>query len=174
MGTMRYVVTVENQVFEIDVGRDGRVWVNNRPYDVDFSGLDGRPECSLLVDHRSYEAHIEQAEPDECQMVVAGRPYRARLRHEGRCDLKDDDCPLDSVDIGDVRAPLPGLLVAVPVTVGQRVTSGEVVAVLESMKMNLELCASQSGIVQAVHATPGMDVGQGEVVVKVGSEEQHE
>jgi biotin carboxyl carrier protein len=146
---MRYVVTVEEQVFEIDVGRDGRVWVNNRPYDVDFSGLDGRPECSLLVDHRSYEAHIEQAEPDECQMV-------------------------DSVDIGEVRAPLPGLLVAVPVTVGQRVMSGEVVAVLESMKMNLELCASQSGVVQSVHATPGMDVGQGEVVVKVGSEEQHE
>lgn len=167
---MRYIVTVEEQVFEIDVGRDGRVWVNDRPYDVDFQDLDGCPECSLLVDHRSYEAHVERVVQDECQMVVAGRPYRARLHHGGRCDLGDGDGHLDSAGTGEVRAPLPGLLVAVPVTVGQRVTSGEVVAVLESMKMNLELCASQSGVVQSVHATPGMDVGQGDVVVSVRPE----
>ena len=67
---MRYVITVEGETFEIDVGREGRVWVNDRPYDVDFQGLDGRPECSLLVDHRSYEAHVEHAALEETRPTV--------------------------------------------------------------------------------------------------------
>ena len=163
---MRYVITVEEEVFQIDVGREGRVWVNDRPYNVDLRGLDGRPEYSLLVDHCSYEAHVEQVARDECRMVVAGRPYRVCLQG-GRCRPQDGVDRLDSTEMGDVCAPLPGLLVAVPVTVGQHVMSGEVVAVLESMKMNLELCAPWGGVVQSVHATLGMDVGQGDAVVNI-------
>lgn len=165
---MRYVITVEEEVFQIDVGREGRVWVNDRLYDVDLQGLDGRPEYSLLVDHRSYEAHVEQVARDEYRMEVAGRPYRACLQQEGQCRPQDDTGCSDSTEMSAVCAPLPGLLVAVPVTVGQHVLSGEVVAVLESMKMNLELCAPWGGVVQSVHATPGMDVGQGDVLVNIG------
>lgn len=164
---MRYVITVEGETFEIDVGREGRVWVNDHPYDVDFQGLDGRPEYSLLVDHRSYEAHVEQAAQDECQVVMAGHPYRACLQQGGRVGSQDDTGRSNAVDLGEVCAPLPGLLVSVSVTEGQRVMPGEVVAILESMKMNLELCAPRGGIVQSVRATPGMDVGQGDVVLNV-------
>jgi biotin carboxyl carrier protein len=165
---MRYVITVEGETFEIDVGREGRVWVNDRPYDVDLQGLGGRPEYSLLVDHRSYEAHVEHAAQDECQMVMAGRPYRACLQQGGRSSASRDNTECsDSAESSEVCAPLPGLLVSVSVTEGQHVVSGEVVAVMESMKMNLELCAPRGGIVQSVHAIPGMDVGQGDVVVNV-------
>jgi biotin carboxyl carrier protein len=62
---------------------------------------------------------------------------------------------------------LPGLLVGVPVVVGQRVREGDVVAVLESMKMNLELHAPWSGAVQEIRGTPGTEVGQGEVLAVV-------
>ncbi|MCP4542373.1 MAG: biotin/lipoyl-binding protein [Chloroflexi bacterium] len=164
---MRYVITVEGETFEIDVGREGRVWVNDRPYDVDFQGLDGRPECSLLVDHRSYEAHVEHLAQDECQVTMAGRPYRASLQQGGRSSSQDTVGSSNVADLGEVCAPLPGLLVAVSVTEGQHVMSGEVVAILESMKMNLELCAPRGGIVQSVHVTPGMDIGQGDVVLNV-------
>ena len=73
---------------------------------------------------------------------------------------------------GEVCAPLPGLLVAVPVMVGQRVVQGEVVAVLESMKMNLEIRAPWEGVVQALYGAPGTEVGQGEVLAVVGSDER--
>ena len=164
---MRYVITVEGETFEIDVGREGRVWVNDCPYDVDFQGLDGRPECSLLVDHRSYETHVEHVAQDECRMMMAGRSYRARLQ-QGGCSIPHSDAMCsNSADLGEVCAPLPGLLVAISVKEGQHVVPGEVVAILESMKMNLELCAPRGGIVQSVHVTPGMDIGQGDVVVNV-------
>jgi biotin carboxyl carrier protein len=170
VGEMRYTITVEGETFEIDVGDEGRVWVNRRPYAVDFQGLDNRSEYSLLVDHRSYEAHIEQVEEDGCRMVVDGRPYQARLKCQGLGYSQDDAVCSDSASEGKVCAPLPGLLVAVLVTVGQRVMPGEVVAILESMKMNLELRTTRGGVVRSILAIPGMDVGQGEVVVYIGPE----
>lgn len=175
---MKYVITVEGETFEVEVGRGGRVWVNRRLYDVDFQGVDGLPQYSLLVDHRSYEAHVEQADEEGYQMVVAGQPYRARLQQTRDHPTRDvrRPCPpatavrQGSSSQGEVRAPLPGLLVAVPVVVGQRVTQGEVVAVLESMKMNLELGAPWDGVVQALHSTPGAQVGQGEVLAVIGQD----
>jgi len=67
-----------------------------------------------------------------------------------------------------VSAPLPGLLVEVRVAEGQRVGEGEVVAVLESMKMHLEICVPRDGVVQAVHGVARTEVAQGEVLVVIG------
>ena len=143
--------------------------------------MDGLPQYSLLVDNRSYEAHVEQADEEGYQMVVAGQPYRARLqqmRDRSPRDVGRSRPPATAVrqgsSQGEVRAPLPGLLVALPVAVGQRVTQGEVVAVLESMKMNLELRAPWDGVVQALHVTPGAEVGQAEVLAVIEPDEQGE
>ncbi len=165
---MRYVITVEGETFEIEIGREGRVWVNRRPLNVDFQGVDGLPQYSLLVDHRSYEAHVEQADEEGCQMVVAGQPYRACMRQGRRHPEGAEAIQSSPVATGEVRAPLPGLLVALPVVMGQQVARGEVVAVLESMKMNLELGAPWDGVVQALYSTPGAQVGQGEVLAVIG------
>jgi biotin carboxyl carrier protein len=42
--------------------------------------------------------------------------------------------------------------------------------VLESMKMNLDICSPWGGVVQSVHAVPGTDVAQGDAMVEVGLE----
>ncbi len=177
---MKYIITVEGETFEIDVGRGGRVWVNRRLlYTVDLQGVDALPEYSLLVDHRSYEAHVEEAEEGQYQMVVSGRTYQTHLQQRGQRRLTGGatrSAPSGAavrrrLSQGEVCAPLPGLLVAMPVVVGQQVEQGTVVAVLESMKMNLELRAPWGGVVQALHKTPGAEVVQGEVLVVIGPDE---
>ncbi|MDY7077757.1 MAG: acetyl-CoA carboxylase biotin carboxyl carrier protein subunit [Chloroflexota bacterium] len=174
---MKYKITVEGETFEIEVGRGGQVWVNRRPYDVDFQGVDGLPQYSLLVNHRSYEAHVEQDDEEEYRMLVAGRSYRACLQQERGWSQRDvmqshsSSVREPEEKRGEVCAPLPGLLVAAPVVVGQEVACGEVVAVLESMKMNLELCAPWDGVVQALHGIPGTEVRQGEVLAVIGPDE---
>ncbi|HDQ73213.1 MAG TPA: biotin/lipoyl-binding protein [Chloroflexi bacterium] len=160
---MKYTITVDEDTFEIEVGHEGRVWVNQDPYDVDFRGLDGLPEYSLLLNNRSYEALVEQLEARECCMMVAGRSYRARLQQDEGCDDQ-----AQSGEVGEVRAPLPGLLIDVAVREGQSVSHGDVVAILESMKMNLELRAPRDGVVQSVHAAPGAEIGQGDLLVGLG------
>jgi len=170
---MRYVVTVEGETFEIEVGPEGRVWVNRRPLEVDFQGIDGLPQYSLLVDHRSYEAHVVEGEGEECQVVVAGRFYRARRCADLQRRPAGDGAPGRQAGHrrgdgpAEVVAPLPGLLVELRVVEGQQVAAGDVVAVLESMKMNLELRAGRSGVVRSLCAAVGQEVGQGEVLAVI-------
>ena len=171
---MKYVITVEGRTYEIELDRGGRVWINNEPYDVDLTSVDGLPEYSLLLDHRSYETHVEEskaeAEDDESVMVVAGRPYRTQVK-TGRRKAKKGKGESGQTGSGKVKAPLPGLIVSLPVEEGQRVAEGDVVAVLESMKMNLELRAPRGGLIEGVHGVQGAEVKQGDVLVTMGPAE---
>lgn len=167
---MKYIITVDGKTFRIDIERAGRVWVDHHPYNVDLQNLDGRSQYLLLIDHRSYEAHVEAVEEDTCRLVVDGRPYQASLQQQGRNRFQDDAAQAVHSETSEVRAPLPGVLMAVPVVAGQRVVHGEVVAVLESMKMNLELRSPRGGVVQSVDASPGTDVSQGDVLVRLEPE----
>lgn len=70
---------------------------------------------------------------------------------------------------GDViRAPLPGMIVAVRVEVGQKVNAGEVVLVLEAMKMENDITAPTGGTVKQVLAAKGTAVSLGDALVVIG------
>ena len=166
---MRYRVVVEGRAFEIEVGPDGQVWVDGRPLQVDVEHVDDYL-CSLLVNHRSFETSVE-AVGEECQVLVTGRPYRARLDTGPLTGGGNGagSCGGAIADRGEVAAPLPGLLVELRVTEGQWVEAGAVVAVMESMKMHLELRAPRSGVVCSLPLPVGREVLQGEIIAIIGN-----
>ena len=67
-----------------------------------------------------------------------------------------------------VRAPLPGTVNAVAVTVGQAVKKGQTVVVLEAMKMENNINAECDGTVTAVHVNKGDSVREGAMLVTIG------
>jgi acetyl-CoA/propionyl-CoA carboxylase biotin carboxyl carrier protein len=66
--------------------------------------------------------------------------------------------PAASAAGNDVLAPMHGVVVELPVAKGAAVRSGDVVAVIEAMKMMNEIRAHRSGTVTAVHVAPGATV----------------
>jgi pyruvate carboxylase subunit B len=66
-----------------------------------------------------------------------------------------------------VVAPMPGLIVRINVAVGDRVTAGQGVIVMEAMKMENELRASADATVKAVRVTQGTAVEKGTVVIEL-------
>ena len=69
---------------------------------------------------------------------------------------------------GPVVAPMPGLVVRVRVTQGQRVDAGAGLVVVEAMKMENELRAPRGGVVTAVYVAPGATVEKGQPLVTIG------
>ena len=67
-----------------------------------------------------------------------------------------------------LMAPMPGLVVRVSVAVGDTVTAGQGLVVVEAMKMENELRASVAGIVTAILAIPGQAVDKGALLVELG------
>jgi pyruvate carboxylase subunit B len=64
-----------------------------------------------------------------------------------------------------IKSPMPGLIVAVPVSEGQAVKKGQTVVVLESMKMENELKAPRDGTVASIKVAPRQSVEQHEPLV---------
>ena len=64
-----------------------------------------------------------------------------------------------------VDAPMPGTILDVKVSVGASVSSGEVICILEAMKMENEIVAPQDGTVASVNVSKGDSVEAGQVII---------
>lgn len=66
---------------------------------------------------------------------------------------------------GAVTAPMPGTILDVKVGVGDKVESGQVVLILEAMKMENEIVAPAAGTVKAVHVSREAAVNPGDILI---------
>ncbi|MBR5539761.1 MAG: biotin/lipoyl-binding protein [Clostridia bacterium] len=66
-----------------------------------------------------------------------------------------------------ILAPMPGTIVNIVVSAGQAVKSGEVLLVLEAMKMENEIMAPRDGVVAGVHVNKGDSVDSGALLVSL-------
>lgn len=162
---MKYQVTVAGQTYEIEVDHERLVRVNGRPLYVDLEQVGGLPVYSLALDEEGYLLFVEEG-LGQYRVEVGGRIYAVNVESE-RPPLagRRVECSGEAGDCLAVTAPLPGQLVSLLVTDGERVASGQAVAIVESMKMKMELKAPQPGIVEAIHGPPGRNVDQGEELV---------
>jgi biotin carboxyl carrier protein len=163
---MKYTVTVDGRTFEIEVVEDGKVWVDGQPYVVDLHSGDSPPHYSLLLGRRSYDAHIEPVNDEEWSVSLQGQAYTARVQQRGQAvpELPHHASGPDSSE-GRVTSPLPGLVVDVAADVGQPVQAGDILLVLESMKMQIEVRAPSAGTVSELRAEPGQEVGAGQLLM---------
>lgn len=64
-----------------------------------------------------------------------------------------------------INSPMPGNILSVKVSAGQAVKKGDVLMILEAMKMENEICAPQDGTIASVQAAAGDSVESGDVLV---------
>jgi biotin carboxyl carrier protein len=119
------------------------------------------------MDNTQYELLIEERD-GEYEVLMRGKLYTGQVLDE-RAQLVASRRSLKMIDSGEIsiRAPMPGLIVAIPVKEGQEVKSGQAVVILESMKMQNELKAPRDGIVQRISVEAGQSVEQNKLLVTI-------
>lgn len=145
-------------------------------------------EYKYKVKGAEYTVKINEVEGNMAQVEVNGIPFEVELDrpmhlthkpvirpvahvHNGPITPAAAPAPQAEVPAGNgaaVRAPLPGTVNAVAVTVGQAVKKGQVVVVLEAMKMENNINAECDGTVTAVHVGKGDSVREGAILVTIG------
>ena len=66
-----------------------------------------------------------------------------------------------------IKAPMPGTILDVKVSVGASVKKGDIVAILEAMKMENEIFAPQDGVVASVNVSKGASVNADDLLVSL-------
>jgi biotin carboxyl carrier protein len=157
---MKYIANIAGKEYAIEVVDERHISVDGKMLDVDFASVSGQPVFSLIVDGKSYEAYVNPGD-EHWEVLLHGRLFSARVEDEREMRLR----AAGSARIADtgefhLKAPMPGLVVAIPVAEGQQVEKGQVLVVLESMKMQNELKAPREGTVARIRVKIGETVEQ--------------
>lgn len=163
---MKYLTIINNQQFEIEIQADGRLTVNGHLHEVDFLAI-GQSRYSIIKDLRSLELVIEDTEDGGYDILLGGRRYIGQVLDE-RALLMANRKGNTKANSGEVHSPMPGLIVLVTVQLGDLVTEGQTVVILESMKMQNELKAPRAGVVEQVHTVQGKTVEKGALLLHIG------
>ncbi len=124
------------------------------------SGSDGRMVervRTVEVDGRRFEVRLSEPEPE---WRVLARHRRERVRQGGA-----------GAGGGEaVVSPMQGTVLAVPVSDGDEVEPGQVICVVEAMKMENEVHAQQAGVIRSLSVEPGQPVTTGQVICTIEAE----
>ncbi len=163
---MRYITTIANQEFTVEIIDAKQISINGKTLEVDFESINGQPVYSLLIDGKSYEGYVYPDEND-WQVLLHGRLYQASVEDEREKRLR---AAAGSVSAGGefhLKAPMPGMVIAIPVTEGQEVKKGQVLLILESMKMQNELKSPKDGTVSRIRVKAGETAEQKQTLLSV-------
>ncbi len=163
---MNYVAAVGDETFEIRVGGTEKLVINERVCAATMESAGGPSLYSLIVDNSSYEVHVEERN-GSYRVLLLGDLYTVEVedqRTQRIARARARRRPSEDEEIA-VRSPIPGLIFDIPVEEGQQVQAGDILAIVEAMKMENELRAPRDGVVQRTHVAPGDSVDQGQVLV---------
>jgi biotin carboxyl carrier protein len=120
---------------------------------------------SILWDGASYVADVTERETGYA-VDVEGERYTIRVEEESRYLIRTRGAT--GAERGQVlKAPMPGKVTLVEVTVGQTVAPGDGLIVLEAMKMENEFKAAVAGTIKEIRVEAGQAVNPGDVLVVI-------
>lgn len=163
----KYVASINGKERILEIQDEHHVIIEGQTMEIDFVSVSGQPVYSLIVDGKSYEGYVYPSE-DVWQVLIRGRLYTVRVEDERERRLRAT-VGGGVAESGEfhLKAPMPGLVVAVPVTEGQKVEKGQVLVILESMKMQNELKAPRAGTVQRIRVKAGEAVEQKQTLLSL-------
>jgi biotin carboxyl carrier protein len=139
----------------------------------------------FTIDGESFEVTVNEESRNVAEVIVNGKPYTVEIEKEEtpvsrRIDRKntpksnlgsnrtreiETSVKKPSGGAKSIKSPLPGSIFKVVATGGQAVKRGDLLVVIESMKMENNILADRDGTVKAIYVQPGQSVLQGDALL---------
>ena len=162
---MKYFTTIDDKQFEVEIKADQQIEVDNQPLTADFQSVGDQPIYSLILDGHSFEASIYTTETG-IQVLLQGQLFEVQVEDERQQRLRQSSSA-PQIRSGDlhIKAPMPGVVIDIPIEEGQVVAQGDNVIILESMKMQNEIKAPRDGTVNRLRVKAGESVDQNQILL---------
>lgn len=141
---------------------------------------------TLHIDEQTFAVEIGIIQGNEAQVIVNQKPYTVTIDDSGRVKPEAISpaplptaakllaprpaSPVSPKTAGGQRvtAPLPGKILSLLVKAGDKVLAGQVVAVIEAMKMENDITSPVDGTIQEIRAVKDIDVATGDLIMVIG------
>ena len=124
----------------------------------------------VTLNNRVYEVEVEQGEAmlvDEYELAAPAAPAPVAAAPVAAAAPAAAVAPV-AVAAGEaVKSPMPGNILKINVTQGQQVNEGDVIMILEAMKMENEIVATRSGTIAQIAVSKGAVVETGAVLAVI-------
>jgi biotin carboxyl carrier protein len=163
---MKYITEIDGMEFPIEIVDEHTIRFGEELIETDLAEVSGQALYSLLMNGESYEGYVY---PDESawQVLLLGQFFSVRVLDERERRLRASESTVAPSGDYTLKAPMPGLIVSVPVEENQVVEKGQVLVILESMKMQNELRSPRSGKVTRLRVKMGESVEQKQILLTV-------
>lgn len=163
-----YKISVnEKESIAVDKNSDGSFSLNGEHIKPDIVEV-RNGTFHVIINNKSYNAEVIDRNDEEKTFSIRVNNNIYKLKVSDRYDALLKELGLDALQAkkaSDLKAPMPGLVVEVSVAVGDTVSKGDKLLVLEAMKMENILKAQSDAIVKKVNITKGNTVEKNEVLI---------
>lgn len=169
----RYLVTVDGQEYDIEVDyrqRGYKLTVDGTPVEVVRSDLGGS-RSQLLVDNRSYEVDVRSdGRIGERTVFMLGIEIPALIEDYNLAMMRKTAGMSSGPSVDKhLRAPMPGLILEVRVSPGDKVKKGDPLMIIEAMKMENVIKAPADAIIANVTTAKGELVEKNDALIEFES-----
>ena len=166
---MRYYVEIGSRTFEVELGPDG-ARIDGKPVTIEMAHVEGTDVRHLLLDGRSHRIVAGRNPDGSWNLHMRGRRLTATAVDERTRTIQEmTGAGAGPAGPRPVRAPMPGLVVKVEVSVGDAIEPGQGLVIVEAMKMENELRAESAAVVTAIHVAAGDTVDKDEVLIDLAA-----
>jgi biotin carboxyl carrier protein len=140
-----------------------KITVNNKAYEVQIENINTRPIIAI-IDGERFEVMPENAGQAETQKEADSRVEKKSFNPNPAPAASPS--PNQALSGNALTAPLPGTVVEVFVKAGEKVEAGQVVVIIEAMKMKNSIRSVYSGTVSEVLVSAGQSVAHKQALIK--------
>ena len=161
-----YYVTVGKNEYQIEI--NGKQYkINGELVQAALVALKERGKYLLDGVARKTEIYIESRGNSQYTLNADRRYAIAKVeRSHDRRGRK-----AKTASSGSLTAPISGIVISVHVAPGDTVETGQVLVVLESMKMQMEMRSACAGVVDSVNVQPKTQIAKGELLIRINPQE---
>lgn len=143
--------------------------VNGAQYDVTINEIQGQL-AKVVVNGIPFDVEMQNSQLSEDNLpdvTTTAAPAAAPAAPVATAPAATEAAPSGAGEGTPVKAPLPGVVTKINVSVGQQVKKGENVLVLEAMKMENNITAEADGTVSGIAVKAGDSVLEGAVLLTI-------